>query len=288
MDTGKNNNKYSDKNTDGDDHCKYLINNYIFFIDKLFKHSKIDISSILSNDKKDANLLAYDNEKKVEQLQSKGQSLKDKIDREPSGYTARDFDKLTHLTNLRDGEQFLKNNSLYIFAQEIFVCLHDSSRKYFVSLMKQLCGYSPKRIQHREYIILKILNVLTFSVSTYTTAYGVNHLLQKNNLAILSAFNGDEGEIPRIITSFLIGFLLSSIIFHLKTSLFKGILSTGKIFEGIKQIYLRRPWKILFATLILSLSLKTNYDGGIALISKSEYINEQFQVISRQAFAAYD
>ncbi|MBF0366127.1 MAG: hypothetical protein HQK50_11185 [Oligoflexia bacterium] len=267
---------------------EHLINNYIYFVDKIFKKNKINIASILSSDNSESNLLAYDKEKKSEQLVVKGESLKDEIVRNPSGHTSKDLWELTHLTSLKNSEQLLKRNPFYYFAQELFICLHHASRNYFIASMKQLCGYSPKKIEHSEYMVLKILNVLTFLVSSYTTAYGVNHLLQKNDLAILSSFNGNEGEIPRVMLSLVVGCLLSLIIFHLKSNLFRGILSAGKIFDGIKQVYLKHPWKIVFATLVLSLSLKTNYDGGVALISKAEYINEQYRLITHQATVAYE
>lgn len=275
-------------NSEKGDPCKHLLNNYIYFIDKIFKHPKTNINCILKNDKKDANLFAYDREKRVEKLTIKGQSLKNEIDQNPFGHTVKDLYQLTHVTNLKDGDQLLKQNAFYIYAQELLICLHHASRNYFFASMKQQCGYCPNKIRHVEYVVLKILNVLTFLVSSYTTGYGVNHLLQKNSLAILSSFNGDEGEVPRLIVSFMGGIFLSVIIFHLKSSLFKGILSAGKIFEGLKRTYLKYPWKIIFAVFVLSLSIKTNYDGGVALISKSEYINEQYKLISRYAFAAYN
>ncbi|MBF0298656.1 MAG: hypothetical protein HQK51_08050 [Oligoflexia bacterium] len=271
-----------------EDPSKYLLNNYIFFVDKLFKQPKICIENILKNKDQSSNILTNTKSKDPKELSIIGQSLKDEIKKNPSGNAANELYEITHISNLKNCEQLIKRNSFYMYTQKLFICLHQASRNYFFASMKQLCGYAPKKIEHSEFIGLKILNFLTFMVSSYTTAYGVNHLLQNNSLAILSAFNGNEGEIPRIITSFICGCLLSLIIFHLKSSLFKGILSAGKIWKGITQTYRKHPSKIIFATLILSISLKTNYDGGIALISKSEYINEQYQLINKQATTAYD
>ncbi|MGK5086880.1 hypothetical protein WDW86_04930 [Bdellovibrionota bacterium FG-2] len=153
--------------------------------------------------------------------------------------------------------------------------------------MQQLCSYSPKKIEHVDFWGLTILGILCFAVSAFTTGYGVNHILQDSSLAILSPFYGEKGAAPRVFVSFICGCILSYIILHFKISLFRGVLSEGKVFKGIRSVYISSPFRVLLATLMVFVSLKTNYDGGVAFLSKSEYMTEQYRLIHARADTAF-
>lgn len=271
-----------------------LMTNYNYFLGQMlrpkgfFEKPSVNIFNLFSDDNQRSNIFSHQEYYRGKIIMQKAHVLQKEVESNPNGNTARDLHDFFHHTRLKDNEPFLKKNSFYHLAQDLFSCFHNSAKAYFTTSMKQLCGYGPKTIEPIRSKALSILGVLTFIVSSFTTGYGVNHLLQGSDAAILSMFNGDQGEILRLITSFIGGCLLSYIILHLKVSFYHCILSAGKVFKGIQTAYFKYPWTMIFSTIMLMVSLKTNYDGGIALLSKSEYITEEHTHIHAQAAAAFD
>ncbi len=274
-----------DSKCEGNERQDYLLNNYLFLIDQLFRQDQLDINALLGSGSK---LLEHDKYRSYEDLLLKGEELKNKLAADESGVVEDELRSVTHLPSLDNAEQPLKGNPFYQLASDLYICFYRAAKEYFLSRMQQQCSYAPQKINPVKSWALTVLGYLTFILSTMTTAYGVNHMLVDNNLAILSLFQGDSGEIPRLGIALICGMTLSYIILHLKGVFFRGILSQGEIFKGIKSCYLRHPLIIVLSTLFMLISLKTNYDGGIALISKSEYINEQHQLIKKQSIAALE
>ncbi|MBL6989571.1 MAG: hypothetical protein ISR65_07325 [Bacteriovoracaceae bacterium] len=272
----------------------HLLNNYNYFIGKLinpsalFERPKVTIFDLLNNGNQRSNLFTYNGYSKGQQVMKTGQELKDEITQNPGGHTAKDLHDFFNISADKDQELILKRNPFYKLAQQIFIYFHSAAKQHFINSMKQLCNFSPTQIMPIKSTALTILGVITFLLSTFTTGFALNHYLQENsNYSILSLFQGDKGAIFRVIAATIVGCLLSYIIIHLKVSLYRSILSTGKVIKGIKTAYFKYPWTMLFSTLMLLVSFKTNYDGGVALLSKSQHINQEHAHILKQTTAAF-
>jgi hypothetical protein len=126
------------------------------------------------------------------------------------------------------------------------------------------------------------LSLLLFVGSTYTTARGVNDLLQMPEVSQFfgSAFEGREGEPNRYILSLSSGLILSSAILDYKTRIFQSMVEAGSVLTGIKDAFLRNPRWMIIAALLAVVSIKTNYDGIVSIISKKEDLAQQSQIIT--------
>ncbi len=244
------------------------------------------IERVLSESKKEQSLLNYDNKEDRAVILKEGNRLMESVHTNPDSQVFEDFQDFKQLSEANTNEQLLKKNTFYILSQSIFNHFHSAAKRYFMNSMEELFSYSPKKIIPIHFRGLTVLGILTFLISMFTTGYGVNHLLQNNSIPLLTLLQGDSGEIPRFIIALLSGCSLSYIILHLKVALYRGMLATGKVFKGIKAAYLKHPVGIITACLLAFVSLKTNYDGGVALISKAEYVSEQQKLITKNALTA--
>ena len=128
------------------------------------------------------------------------------------------------------------------------------------------------------------LSLLLFAGSTYTTARGVNDLLQTGDIALFfgDVFDGRSGEGNRYFVCLASGLILSSAILDYKTRIFQSIVETGTVLKGIGDAFLRNPRWMLVATLLTFVSIKTNYDGIVSIISKKEDLAQQsFTITTR-------
>ncbi|MBF0368041.1 MAG: hypothetical protein HQL52_01150 [Magnetococcales bacterium] len=132
------------------------------------------------------------------------------------------------------------------------------------------------------------LALLLFFGSSITTARGVNDLLQ---LSIISQqlgglFDGSQAEMTRYLLSISAGLLLSSAILDFKGRIFHAMAEAGQVLGGIRDAFLRSPRWMVLATLLTLVSIKTNYDGIVSIISKQGDLTQQSQLISERVRAA--
>ncbi|MBF0368042.1 MAG: hypothetical protein HQL52_01155 [Magnetococcales bacterium] len=128
------------------------------------------------------------------------------------------------------------------------------------------------------------LAIILFFGSSLTTARGMNDLLQ---LPVISQqlggfFDGSQAEIARYLLSISAGLLLSSAILDFKGRIFHAMAEAGQVLAGIRDAFLRNPRWMVLATLLTLISIKTNYDGIVSIISKKGDLAQQSQMISEQ------
>ncbi|MEO5350845.1 MAG: hypothetical protein H7836_14555 [Magnetococcus sp. YQC-3] len=126
-----------------------------------------------------------------------------------------------------------------------------------------------------------IVAILLFFGSTFTTAQGINDLLQSQEASELfgGMFDGRESEVLRYGIAILVGLLLSALILDYKDRLFSSIAEEGGVLRGIRNAVLRHPRWMILATLLTVFSIKTNYDGIVSLISKKADLAKQSEQI---------
>ncbi|MBF0194811.1 MAG: hypothetical protein HQL71_09640 [Magnetococcales bacterium] len=126
------------------------------------------------------------------------------------------------------------------------------------------------------------LSLLLFVGSTYTTARGVNDLLQMSDVGVMFGdfFAGSSGESNRYVVCLASGLILSSAILDYKTRIFQSMVECGFVLQGIKDAFLRNPRWMVLATILAFVSVKTNYDGIVSIISKKEDLAQQSQMIT--------
>ncbi|MEG3640755.1 PilZ domain-containing protein [Magnetococcus sp. PR-3] len=129
-----------------------------------------------------------------------------------------------------------------------------------------------------------LLAMALFIFSTFTTSRGVNELLQMSMVEELfgSLFAGQEGEIPRAMVSWGSGVLLSSAILDYKNRIFMGMAETGKVFKGIFLTMRRNPRWFVLAFFLTFVSIFTNYDGIVTLLSKHGDLAKQAEQIQQR------
>ncbi|MBF0626282.1 MAG: PilZ domain-containing protein [Magnetococcales bacterium] len=133
-----------------------------------------------------------------------------------------------------------------------------------------------------------LLGMLLFCGSTLTTAKGVNDLLQTPELEKMwgGIFYDMEGEGARMLASMFCGLFLSAAILDFKGRLFRGMVETGRIFKGLRLAFRWNPRWIILAVFLTMISIKTNYDGIVLIISKKEDLATQSARIKAQVTKA--
>ncbi|MBF0162365.1 MAG: hypothetical protein HQL88_08755 [Magnetococcales bacterium] len=126
-----------------------------------------------------------------------------------------------------------------------------------------------------------LVAVVLFFGSSFTTAQGINDLLQSQEISQLSGglFDGREAEVLRYGLAVLVGLLLSSAILDYKERIFTSIAEEGGVLRGLRMVVLRHPRWMILATLLTAFSIKTNYDGIVSLISKKADLAQQSEQI---------
>ncbi|MBF0371365.1 MAG: hypothetical protein HQL52_18135 [Magnetococcales bacterium] len=128
------------------------------------------------------------------------------------------------------------------------------------------------------------LGLLLFVGSTITTARGVNDLLQITAVSELfsGAFDGREAEPARYMLALICGLTLSSAILDFKGRMFVAMAESGGFFKGIRDAYLRNPRWMFLASFLTLVSIKTNYDGIVSIISKKADLAQQSESIQNK------
>ncbi|MBF0429409.1 MAG: hypothetical protein HQL94_10840, partial [Magnetococcales bacterium] len=121
------------------------------------------------------------------------------------------------------------------------------------------------------------IEIIVFFGSTLTTARGVSDLLQiPGALPFMTVgFGSTEAAFERNMIALFIGLALSSAILDYKGRLFSSVAEAGAVFKGIWHAYKRYPRWMILATLLTLISIKTNYDGIVSLVSKKADLDQQ-------------
>ncbi|MBF0453972.1 MAG: hypothetical protein HQL72_04030 [Magnetococcales bacterium] len=212
--------------------------------------------------------------------------------------------------SLHTGEEaLLETNPFYELAKQIYKLSLDGISNAFQDLHKNAADALPKPIPVSESLrsiwrrsgpgrglLDKIaetfgkgmafgrtpFSLLLFAGSTYTTARGVNDLLQMSEVAGFfgEMFDGRSGEGNRYMVCLASGLILSSAILDYKTKIFQSIVESGSVLSGIRDAFLRSPRWMIIASLLTFVSIKTNYDGIVSIISKKEDLAQQSLLIT--------
>lgn len=121
------------------------------------------------------------------------------------------------------------------------------------------------------------IEIFVFFGSTYTSARGVSDLLQIPGALpfMTEGFGSSEAEFQRTLIAYLCGLILSCGILDYKGRLFRCIAEAESFFRGIGHAFKRNPRWMILATLLTVISIKTNYDGIVSLVSKKADLDEQ-------------
>ena len=130
--------------------------------------------------------------------------------------------------------------------------------------------------------------MLLFAGSTMTTAKGVTDLVQLQGFIDLfgDGLAGSEGENARFALSIFIGLALSSVILDFKSRLFQGIAETGKVFKGLWTAAGYYPRWVFLSCFLTMISIWTNYDGIVLMMSKTQDLSYQWEKIQEQVDSA--
>lgn len=126
-----------------------------------------------------------------------------------------------------------------------------------------------------------IVAILLFIGSSFTTGRGVNDLLQSHDVSVFfgGLFDGRAAEGIRYTIALTIALMLSSAILDYKDHIFRAICEEGRVMQGIRNAFLRSPCWMILATFLAFVSIKTNYDGIVSIISKKADLAKQSEEI---------
>ncbi|MEO5334463.1 MAG: hypothetical protein H7839_20805 [Magnetococcus sp. YQC-5] len=130
-----------------------------------------------------------------------------------------------------------------------------------------------------------LLGIILYLGSTATTAKGVIDLLQLPSVEAFlgGSMAGAEHEALRTTVAISIGLLLSSVILDFKNRLFLGVAETGHVFKGFFHGFKRNPRWVIIACFLTMISIWTNYDGIVLMMSKGTDLAIQLETIKAQA-----
>ncbi|MEO5363307.1 MAG: hypothetical protein H7838_06745 [Magnetococcus sp. DMHC-8] len=133
-----------------------------------------------------------------------------------------------------------------------------------------------------------IVGLILFAGSTITTAKGVVDLVQLPEFVALfgDGLSGPAHESVRTLFALIVGFSLSSIILDYKSHLFRGAAEAGQVFRGFYHAWRHHPRWVIIAAFLTMISIWTNYDGIVLLISKTEDLTHQWKKIEQQVNSA--
>ncbi|MEO5332790.1 MAG: PilZ domain-containing protein [Magnetococcus sp. YQC-5] len=128
------------------------------------------------------------------------------------------------------------------------------------------------------------IEIVVFFGSTFTTARGVSDLLQMPGALpfMTEGLGSVEAEFKRNLISLLCGLILSSAILDYKARLFSSVAEAGAVFRGIWHAFKRYPRWMILATILTLISIKTNYDGIVSLVSKKADLDQQSYEIKKK------
>ncbi|MEO5376825.1 MAG: hypothetical protein H7832_03445 [Magnetococcus sp. DMHC-6] len=128
------------------------------------------------------------------------------------------------------------------------------------------------------------LGSLLFIGSSLTTAKGVNDLVQHPSFSQTfgQGLIGSDNESLRLFLAIFFGLALSSVILDFKSRLFQGVAESGLIFKGYWNAFKQTPRWFVLAMFLTAISIWTNYDGIVLLMSKTEDLTWQWKKIQLQ------
>ncbi|MBF0357358.1 MAG: hypothetical protein HQL70_02050, partial [Magnetococcales bacterium] len=130
--------------------------------------------------------------------------------------------------------------------------------------------------------------LLLFVGSTLTTAKGVVDLVQLPGFVEVfgDGLAGSANEDARSALSLFIGLVLSSVILDFKSRLFQGMAEVGYVFKGFWQAFKLYPRWVFVSMFLTMISIWTNYDGIVLLMSKTQDLSYQWEKIEKQVGSA--
>jgi hypothetical protein len=130
--------------------------------------------------------------------------------------------------------------------------------------------------------------LLLFVGSSLTTAKGVTDVIQLPSVTdvIGTGLVGGEHEDVRFALALFIGLVLSSVILDFKSRLFQGIAEQGKVFAGYWNAFKIYPRWVFISCFLTMISIWTNYDGIVLLMSKTQDLSYQWEKIEHQVGSA--
>ena len=133
-----------------------------------------------------------------------------------------------------------------------------------------------------------VIGMVLFAGSTMTTAKGVIDLVQLPGFVAMfgDGLAGVENEAARTNVAFFVGLVLSSVILDFKSRLFQGAAEVGRVFRGFLYAFRRYPRWVFISLFLTMISIWTNYDGIVLLMSKTEDLAFQWQKIESQVNSA--
>lgn len=271
-----------------------FLTHYGYIVDHLFSDENRSqfaqqLDQVSSNQpdniKFDKTLLDYGPQQEQQEFIKLAQELNTELSKES-------FDATTSLQSFRirlsnSNERDLVDNPFYKLTKQLFVYRVKAAQNYFKFLHAQLFSLSAQKVK-KVSLLMNLLGLATFIVSMFTTAYGVNYLLQSFDHSLLRPLAGEEGQTARLIFALILGFSLSYVILALKTSLFRGILDAGQVLAGIRKPLVATPFIVILGIFLTCVSIKTNYDGGIAFFSKTADLAEQSVLINSNVKNAFN
>ena len=132
------------------------------------------------------------------------------------------------------------------------------------------------------------IGLILFAGSTLTTAKGVIDLVQLPGFVEMfgNGLAGVENESARTTFALFVGLVLSSVILDFKSRLFQGTAEVGQVFRGFYHAFCRYPRWVFVSLFLTMISIWTNYDGIVLLMSKTEDLAFQWQKIESQVNSA--
>ena len=128
------------------------------------------------------------------------------------------------------------------------------------------------------------LEIILFSLSTFATHQAVSTLLHRPNVIALleKFFSPSQADLLQFMLSALGGILLTLVVLDFKAKLFRGIAESGAVASGLRATVEIHPRWIVIASLLVLLSIKTNYDSISPIFSKKEFLSEQLENIHKK------
>ncbi|MBF0187732.1 MAG: hypothetical protein HQL50_07390 [Magnetococcales bacterium] len=125
------------------------------------------------------------------------------------------------------------------------------------------------------------IGIILFILSTLTTAKGFSDLIQDDAAVSLigPGLVGPENEAFRLGLAIFTGLTLSSIILDFKARLFQGMANNGRVVQGIKSAFRRHFIWLPICFLLTGVSIWTNYDGIVLMVTKKDDLSNQWSMI---------
>ena len=193
------------------------------------------------------------------------------------------FDKLA---NHNPWEKILKNEPFY----HLMKLIHDLEFSQNIlwgiwAIRDKLVQTIPSTIDSQNIeTIWKILSgfktplaIILFFTSALTTFRWVNEYL-----SLVDHLQWSSTESIRYMISWATWLWLSSAILDFKKNIFSSIAVEWWVLKWIKEAFINKPWLMGLYLLLTIISIKTNYDWAVSVISKADNLQWQSQTITKK------